>query len=72
MWLRPYFTNRGFLSYSYEYRIECKSFANLGFLVLGGSLRNSLKTDFLLLNSLRSILVQQLEQLSSRVLVESM
>jgi hypothetical protein len=41
-------------------------------LVLGSGSRGGEKMDFLLLLGLRTILVEQLEKLSGRVLVESM
>ena len=42
----------------------------LSLLLLGGRLGNSVKTSLLLLLGLRAVLVQELEQLSSSVLVE--
>ena len=45
---------------------------NLSFFVVSGGFSSGLKTSLLLLDSLRSVLVQELEQLSSSVLVQSM
>ena len=42
----------------------------LSLLLLGGRLGNGIKTSLLLLLGLRAVLVQELEQLSSSVLVE--
>ena len=52
--------------------IEKYSYLGLSLLLLSSSLSGSLETSLLLLLSLRAVLVKELEQLGSSVLVESM
>lgn len=78
MWFKPYLTKRGFLE-SCKYfsatalslSLQVDSYLGLSLLLLSSGLSGSLETRLLLLLGLRAVLVKELEQLSSSVLVES-
>ena len=74
IWLRPYLTKRGFLVSCYKSdkpSLRCHINTYDSVPLSGGSCSRS-KTFLFLLLALRSVLVQKLEKLSGRVLVQGM